>query len=471
MDWASEEFRAIAFGDERLSNRLLKLANSFSSQPGKSIPGNCQSWAETKAAYRFFDNKKVTSEKILQPHIDSSLVRMQGQPVILLVQDTTVLNYTGQKERKNSGPTVRDKTKGILLHPTLAVTPEKLCLGVVGYEQWFRPELAKKTPRERSRINHLKNPSDKESYRWVRSYQTANEYASKLPDSTIVSIADREGDLFELYQEAHQTKKGNKAHWLIRASYDRLLVDEQGKAQYSKLIETVKLGGEKGRIRFSLAARTNRAARDIEQKIYFAEVNLSPTQRQKRKYGYEAVKTNVVIASEINVADGEEAIEWILLTSLPLFSAEDALTIIGWYQCRWQIETYFKILKSGCKIEKLQISDDERFRPCLALYMIIAWRILYITMLGREYPDVSCEIVFDKIEWQTAFIVLKHAKPPKDPPSLNEMIKLIASLGGFLNRSSDNVPGSGTLWKGVNSLYEYIKARESFELVFGHTYG
>ena len=132
-----------------------------------------------------------------------------------------------------------------------------------------------------------------------------------------------------------------------------------------------------------------------------------------------------------------------------------------------QIEIYFKILKSGCKIEKLQINDDTRFRPCLALYMIIAWRILYMTMLGRECPDVNCEIVFDKIEWQTAYIVLKHEKPPKDPPPLKEIIKLIASLGGFLNRSGDNKPGPSALWKGVRALYEQVKAREAFELVFG----
>ena len=469
MEWTLEEFGGADLGDARLSNRLKNLAKSFSRYPEKSIPGNCRSWAETKAAYRFFDNKKVTSEKILSPHINASLTRLQDQPVILLVQDTTVLNYTGQKQRSNSGPTVRDETKGILLHPTLAITPERLCLGVIDYEQWFRPELANRTSKERSRINRLREPSDKESYRWVRGYRKANEYAAKLPNNTIVSVADREGDLFELYREAHQTEQGSRAHWLIRASYNRRLANEEGKVQYNKLIEEVKLSGEKGKIKFNLPARAGKPARDIEQKIYFAEVNLSPT--QKRRYGYEPVKTNVVIASETNAATGEKPVEWILLTSLPVLSLEDASKIIDWYQCRWQIEIYFKILKSGCKIEKLQIADDARFRPCLALYMVIAWRILYITMLGRECPNVNCEIVFDKTEWQTAYIVLKHEKPPKDPPTLNEMIKLIASLGGFLNRSSDKNPGASTLWKGLNAIYEHVKAREAFELVFGHTYG
>jgi hypothetical protein len=471
MDWTFEEFGTADLGDARLLSRLTKLASDFSQNPEKSIPARCRSWAETKAAYRFFDNEKVTSAKIHKPHIDSSLMRMQGQPVILMVQDTTTLNYTGQKERNNSGPTIRNNTKGMLLHPTLAITPERLCLGVIDYEQWFRPELANKTPKERSHINHLRKPSDKESYRWVRSYQKANEYAAKLPNTIIVSVADREGDLFELYQEARQTVQENNAHWLIRASYDRRLTAESGKIQYSKLIETVKLSGEKGKIRFHLGARPNKPARDIEQLIYFDEVYLSPTPRQRRNYSYEPVKTSVVIASEINVPKDEQPIEWVLLTSLPVESLEAACKIIEWYQCRWQIEIYFKILKSGCKIEKLQIAEDKRFRPCLALYMIVAWRILYITMLGRECPDVSCEIVFDKTEWQTAYIVLKRKKPPKDPPPLNEMIKLFASLGGFLNRSCDKNPGPGALWKGLKDLHEHVKAREAFESVFGHTYG
>lgn len=402
MDWAAEEFSSVKLGDERLSNRLVKLAGHFIQQPEKSIPAKCRSWPETKAAYRFFDNEKVTASAISQSHMEASLARMQSHPIILFLQDTTVLNYTGQTLRKNAGPTIRNNTKGMFLHPTIAVTPERLCLGVVHYEQWFRTELADKTAAERSRTNHSRAPEDKESYRWVRSYQQTNAYAGKLPNSTIINIADREGDLFELYREAQQT----------------------------------------------LAAG-----------------------RQRRKAGYPPIKTTVVIASEVNVPAGVKPVEWILLTSMPVVSLATARTIIDWYQCRWQIEIYFKILKSGCKVEKLQITDDERFNPCLALYMIIAWRILYITLLGRECPEVSCEIVFDRMEWQTAYIVLKKQKPPPAPPQLNEMIKMIASLGGFLNRKSDGSPGPTVLWRGLASMRDHVQAREAFELVFGHTYG
>jgi len=471
MDWTTEEFSSVQLGDERLSNRLMKLADQFVRQPDKSIPAKCRSWPETKAAYRFFDNEKVTASAIVQPHVEATLARMQPHPVVLFVQDTTVLNYTGQPERTNTGPTVRNNTKGMFLHPTLAVTPERLCLGVVHYEQWFRTELSKKSQGERSCRNHARTPQEKESYRWVRSYQQTNDYASKLANTTIVNVADREGDLFELYKEAQQTLAQGGAQWLIRASFDRRLSDETGKVKQTKLIETVKGHGEKGRVQFNLSARKNKPARTIELAIYFAEVHLSPTRRQRKKPGYIPIKTTVVIASEVNAPAGEEPLEWVLLTSMPVETVASAREIIDWYQCRWQIEIYFKVLKSGCKVEKLQITDEERFDPCLALHMITAWRILYMTLLGRECSDVSCEIVFDQIEWQTAYIVLKKEKPPSAPPRLSEMIKMIASLGGFLNRKSDGYPGPAVLWRGLASMRDHVQAREAFELVFGHTYG
>ncbi len=183
------------------------------------------------------------------------------------------------------------------------------------------------------------------------------------------------------------------------------------------------------------------------------------------------LKTTVVIATEINPPKNKKPLEWILLTSVTVNDFESAKQIIRWYLCRWQIEIYFKILKSGCNIEKLQLTKENRFDVCLALYMIIAWRILFVTMLGRECPDISCESVFDKIEWQTVFVVLNKKKPPSKPPSLNEMVKMIASLGGFLNRKSDGDPGPKPMWIGIRNMYEHIKAREAFEQAFGQTYG
>jgi hypothetical protein len=160
-----------------------------------------------------------------------------------------------------------------------------------------------------------------------------------------------------------------------------------------------------------------------------------------------------------------------LLTSVPVTNLESALEVIQWYLCRWQIEIYFKVLKSGCTIEKLQLSDKERFDPCLAMYLIIAWRILFLTMLGRAHPSTSSECVFDTIEWQTAYVMTYKKVPPTKPPTLKETIKMIAQLGGFLARKHDGDPGPIVMWKGLRALYEHIRAREIFQNVFGATYG
>lgn len=462
--------KTVNLGDKRLNERAKYLLDTFFNKPETSIPAACKGWDETKAAYRFFDNPKVTSDKIFESHVAATLQRIKQHPVVLMIQDTTVLNYSGQKERENAGPTTRNGTSGMFLHPTLAVTPERLCLGVVDSKHWARKELANKTHNERTAINHKKPIKQKETYRWIQGYQHINEISMQLPETKLVYVADRESDIYDLYQEAQNAFDGHSAHWLIRASKDRRLLDENGKLQRNKLIATVKQTGAHYETEFTLPARSKEPARNIKQAIYASQVTLTPPDRKQRTGDYVAVKTNVVIASETTPAEGQEPIEWIILTSLPIDSPENISSILAWYLCRWQIEVYFKILKSGCQIEKLQISNSERFSPCLALYMIVAWRILYMTQLGRMCPNISCECVFEKVEWETAYVVAHRRKPPATPPSLNEIIKLVASLGGFLNRKGDGEPGSKTLWIGMRCVYDSVKAREALVATYGFVF-
>jgi len=468
MNWWQEEFKAIDLGDKRLNTRATNLLKSLGRSPGESIPSSCGGWEETKSAYRFFENQNVTVENILVPHQKATIERIKKHQVVLFIQDTSTLNYTSQKQRKDIGPINRDNTKGIFIHPTLAVTPERLCLGIVDHYQWSRKELAHKDSKERSRLNHLRKPEDKESYRWVKSYQKASEYARQLKDTLVVSVGDREADLYELYHEAQQEVAEGSAHWLIRSSYDRWVVDEKNKQK--KLIATVKKSGELGAISFELPASNGQPKRLVEQVLYAKRVKLKPSSR-KQKAGYAPVDVNIIIATELNPPHGKKPLEWILCTSIFVDNFEKASELIQWYLCRWQIEIYFKILKSGCKIEKLALTEKKRFDACLALYMIIAWRILYITMLGRENPDVPCDCVFDVKEWQTVYIVFYKKKPPKKPPKLNDMVKMIASLGGFLNRKNDGEPGPQTMWIGMRNMYEHVRARLAFEDAFGQTYG
>ena len=466
MSWATEEMKNVEFGDERLNKRLFSILNTLGNQPEASIPVACGGWAETKAAYRFFDNAQVTAEKILAPHRISSIERIKQENTVLLIQDTTTLNFSGHHKRKDIGPLNHEKHRGILLHPTIAVTPDRLCLGVVDTYHWSREELHRwGGQKEKNRINHKIPIEKKESYKWLLSYRKAQEIAELAPKTRIVSVADREGDLYDLYHEACTSAKRPNANWLIRAMSNRRLLDKNNDLQSDKLIETVKDTNPVGTICFELPGRAKNKSRKVTQAIYTSRVCLNPPDRKRKKSTYEIVEVNVVITSEINTPKGEKPLEWILLTNVDINDAVTAHEIIRWYLCRWQIEIYFRILKSGCKIEKLQLETKERFDAGLTLYMIIAWRILYLTMLARKYPDISCDIFFSEEEWKTTYEIKNHKKAPKTPVKLKMMINIIAQFGGYLNRKSDGEPGPTAIWIGLQKLRDFIKAKQVYEFL------
>jgi len=384
MEWASKEMQSVDFGDERLNKRLVYLLNTIGNAPQASIPVACGGWAETKAAYRFFDNEKVSAEKILTPHHTATLERIKNHKTVLLIQDTTTLNFSGQHERTDIGPINHDKHRGILLHPTLAVTPERLCLGVIDTYHWAREELHHWESREeKNKQNHKLPLQEKESYKWLLGYRKAQEVAALVPDTQIITVTDREGDLYDIYHEAYTSTTASPAYWLIRAMANRRLLDENNNLQSLKLIEMVKSTPPIGTIEFELPGRKQNERRRVKQAIYVSKVRLSPPDRKRKKTRYEIVETNVVIASEIDTPLNQTPLEWVLLTNVPIDNAMQGHEVVKWYLCRWQIEIYFRILKSGCKIEKLQLETKTRFDACLTLYMIIAWRILYLTVVAQ----------------------------------------------------------------------------------------
>ena len=472
MDWVIEELATLSLGDERLNKRAETILTQLSHNPTDSIPVSCRSAGETKAAYRFFDNEKVTSEKIHETHFEAIMTRIAKQPTVLIPQDTTVLNFTNQFERSDAGPTTRDGTKGMFLHCAIAVTPEKVCLGVVSHKQWYRSELQKLTRKERTQKDHGMKIENKESYRWLENYRIAHEIALKLPETTIVSVADREGDIYKIYEEASKISANNdsRAHYLIRARSDRRTCTEEGRKNNQKIKSILKSANPLGKITVELSETKGRKKRIAELEVYSKKVHIVLPDKIKKPKNYKPIAITAILCSEVNASKEAGAVEWLLITDLPVLNFEQACEKIQWYTCRWQIEIFFKILKSGCKLEKVQLTD-ENFRICLSFYLIVAWRILYVVMMGRYCPDVSCECVFSREEWQTTFVVLYRKKPPKNPPTLNEMTRMVASLGGYLNRRSDPEPGVKTMWIGFRNLQEHLKAKEAFEAVYGPTCG
>lgn len=441
MSWADEEFLAIDLGDTRRNDRAKRLLERLAERPTASIPGACNGWAETQAAYRFLGGEAYDWMDILEPHRQCTRVRMAEHPVVLCLQDTTELDFNGQSIA-GFGPLSYEAQRGMYLHPTFAVSSEREPLGVMDAWMWARELKGPDGIR----------PGSRESVRWSEGYARVAEWAAELPATRLVYVADREADLHELMVRAHDL--GTPADWLLRSKHNRALPD--GKRLWEKVLASPSLG----EIRFTLPAGRERAARDVRQEVYAQRITLSDGRRG-------TIEVTCVVAREIGAPPGVKPIEWRLLTNRTAATLEAVVELIEWYRARWEIELLFLVFKEGCRVEALQLSTMERIERALALFLVVAWRVARLMRLGRTVPDLDAALLLETEEWQAAYILAK--KPlPKQPPRLNEVLRLIARLGGFLGRKGDGEPGLKTIWLGLQRVTDFaagIKfAREAHEL-------
>jgi len=448
MNWVDEEMACVALGDERLDKRAKQVLERMTALPSPSLPTACRGWSETQAAYRFFNNEKVTAEKVLAPHRAATYERMAEQAIVLCVQDTSELDYSKQTQTRGLGPLTFEAQQGLLIHPTLAITPDRLCLGVLDADIWARDmETYGKSEHRATRPIE-----DKESFRWIEGYQQVCAIAETLFKTQCVYMADRESDIYELFIEAEQ--QGYPADFLVRASHDRIVLDD------SRLSEELAEAPVLGEVAFELPSTHSRKRKPVTQRLKAVRVTLRSPRKKAR---LPPVEVTVLMAEEVRAPKGEKPITWILVTNLQIKTAEQAIEKMQWYLCRWQIEIFFRILKSGCKVEKLQFECTERLEPALAMYMIVAWRVLYLTLLGRECPDLPCDLVFDTKEWQAIHLVTTQKQPPDKPPSLNTIVRMIACMGGFIGRKGDGEPGPQTIWIGLQRTRDFVMALEANE--------
>ena len=404
MNWVEEELATVDFGDRRLNRRGHRLVHRLAEQPMFSIPTACNGWAEIQGAYRFFDHEEVTAAKVLAPHAQATVERMRAHPVVCCIEDTTEVDYTGHPQTVGLGPLNYKRRRGLYLHPTLAVTPERLCLGVLAHHMWVRDDATHgdSTPRKARAIE------DKESLRWVDGYKGVVEIAKGLPDTQLIYMADREADIYEVFAAAHYS--ANRVDLLIRSMNDRAL---DGGA---KLRACVGQAPVLGVVEFDLPPKDPHPGRHVVQELRAVRCTLKPSRRQGKRPKLPKVTITAVLAREKDPPAGTPPVEWLLLTTRSATTFAEAEQVVQLYLCRWQIEIYFRILKSGCTIEKLQLETLERLQPALAVYMIIAWRVLFVTMLGRRYPNLPCDVVFATEEWQAVYIVTKRRPAPNKPP-------------------------------------------------------
>jgi hypothetical protein len=441
-DWAEQEFGGCALPDTRLQARLLTIARDFYARPTANLPQACTSRAKTKAAYRFLDHEKTTMDTLLQPHYRATEARARGESIVLAVQDTSSLNYTTHAATVGIGPigTTEDGPQGLHLHSTLAFSAAGTPLGLLDVQCWARDPNEFGMKRDQLPIE------EKESIKWLKSYRAAAAVQARCPHTMIVSVGDRESDIYELFQEAAADPKGPKL--LVRAKHDRALKDEQ-----HRLWQTMQSQVPVGIQELKVPRQGKREARDAHLAIRYAQVCLeAPT-----KHKGQSIPIWVVMAQEQNTPPGVKPLEWMLLTTVPVTCLADAVERLTWYARRWGIEVWHRTLKSGCRIEKRQLGDSDRIEACLAIDLVVAWRIYYLTKLGREVPQAPCTVYFEDAQWKALLaFTTKNPIAPIQPPTLREVIRLVATLGGFLGRKCDGEPGAQTLWLGLQRLDDIV---------------
>jgi hypothetical protein len=415
-DWAEEEFGGAELGDERLSKRLVDLGRCFYARPGTSIPQACDSRARTKAAYRLLMNEKVNLDAILVPHREATMRRIAQESVVLAVQDTSSFNYSSHPQTEGLGPigsSLPTGPQGILMHDTLAFTPAGVPLGMIDVEVWARDpqEYGKKHKRHDLPIEQ------KESSRWLRSYQAAAAVQAACPETTLVSVGDREADIYDLFVMASRDPKGPRL--LVRARQDRLVADGQERL-WSHLE-----GQAATSVRIRQIPRSHKApAREATLEIRFAAVTLSPPVNRRT---LPQLDMWAVLVSEIDAPEDTEPLEWMLLSTHPVATVDEAVEKLDWYAKRWGIEIFHKILKSGCRIEERQLAAVPRLENCLAIDLVAAWRIFHLTMIGRQDPDQPCTVFFEDHEWKSLIAFREGVEAiPKEPPSLREVTRRVA---------------------------------------------
>ena len=444
-EWAKNEFREIDLGDERRKKRLIELAGQRAKKPNASIAECCGSKAGTKAAYRLLGNEDIEAERIIESHAKVTIERAAGAEVILAIQDTTQLDYTKHKATTGLGYLQDLSHQGMLVHSTLLVSPERVPYGIIQQQVWIRlaEEYGKRHKRKQRSIE------EKESRKWLTGLEATAGASQNLTGSLLVSVGDSEADVYDLFVRGQELKQP----LLIRACRNRRVAEPE-----KLLWEQLASKEVAGEIKIQVPRRAGKKSREAQLSIQYAPVTLlAPSNRRKERLPNISIWG--ILVREIDPPQDEEAIEWLLLTTVATNTLEDALERVQWYTCRWVIEMYHKVLKSGCRVEERQFADLENLKRYLALDAVVAWRVLYLTLLSRQSPDVDCTVFLKTAEWQALYcFVHKTKSPPHYPPTLRDVTHWIATLGGFMGRKSDGHPGSMTIWRGLQRLTDITDA-------------
>lgn len=426
--WVAAEFGAADLGHLDATARLVRIAEAKAQNPSapytECFAGNRH---ELKAYYRFINKKheRMTPAGILSGHRRETIRRIKGQRRVLVVQDTTDLDFAGRLHCNDLGDIGKNQTgavsQGLKMHSLLPLTEAGLLLGVLQtniYASHFDSEdQAQDRPIE-----------DKESYRWLRAIDELAEVSEWAPETELIAIGDRESDLFELFD--YRRRKARHIHLLVRAHYDRCLEDEPRKlfAHLESLpvmaeatISVPRQREKRGKP--SQPGRIALPARRAKVQLRWERVAISAP-KTTRTRNMQPAELWAVMLTETDPPEGSKPLRWVLLTTVPIASRKQALRCLRWYARRWRIEEWHRVLKSGCRIEAHQHQSAAKLACAIAIDTVMAWRVMALTLLGREAPDLRCDLIFEPWECR----LLETLQPLVAPDTMREQKKgLLAS--------------------------------------------
>jgi Transposase DNA-binding/Transposase DDE domain len=443
--WVDRELGG-EFPDRRLRTRLGKLLGDLGRRVGGSLPAACQDWAATKAAYRFFSNRRVDEGVILAGHFAATAARFAATAgPILVLHDTTEFSF----QRNNPeaiGQLSLLKTRhatvtlcGLLMHSSLVLTPQGVPLGLAAVKFWTRARF-KGTNALKRTVNPTRIPIEqKESVRWLENMKRSTDVLGD--PARCVHIGDREADIFELFCEAHAAR----THFLVRTCVDRL-AGEGGTTVSERMGREPIQGSHEVEVRDD---RGQVATAEVE--LRFCRMTVRPPIGKERRY--PALSLTVIHADEPGTPEGREPIRWRLLTDRPVDDLTSAIEKLQWYSNRWKVETFHKILKSGCQAERSRLRTAERLTNLLAVLCVVAWRVFWLTMTNRASPEAPAEVALTGAEIAILDRLAGGASPPVSP-TVSQCLVAIAKLGGYLARSKDPPPGNLVIWRGLTRLMD-----------------
>jgi hypothetical protein len=442
MSSIAAEMAALDTGDTRRDRRLGWLVQRMALLPGSSVPQMFGNHTDVQAAYRVLSCEAVQPEAILAAQREACLHRLEGHDTVLAIQDTTYFNFTHHPATQGQGPLQASHLTGFLAHTTLAVSGDGVPLGVLHQKHWARgSEVGSDRNSCRRRAFE-----DKESFRWVEALRALHQLP--LQDHTVVTVADREADIHELFAEP----RPEWSQLLIRACHDRALSDDG-----RHLWEAAAAAPVSGKLTVTLRRHPLRREHHAKLTVRTCQVTLRPPDYRVEGQRLPANTVTAILVTQADPPKGQAPIRWLLLTTLAVPDFATAQKLVHYYTCRWLVERFHFVLKSGCRFEHSQLRSVSRLRRLLALYCVVAWRLLWLTYAARVHGDQPCTIALETVEWQMLHRVRCPGQAlPHSPPQLTEAVRWIASLGGFIGRKRDGEPGVKVLWRGLIRLQDIV---------------